>query len=578
MSEESRRSANANKGFGVTMRIEIPPELLNRRQSFRKTSHSSSQSAPAVASPQLLLPQAGEDFQQLLQNLYDAAFITDGDGQILMANPRADHAFLAAPGQLCQTNILSLIGGADEPLLQSVRDTLESNRFVLMQVHCQRTDGTSFPAEISVNPLHLGGRDRLSFFVRDVTVRMEQEEKLRAGNTAMQNASSGIAIANLQGQIEFCNPAFADFFELTDVETAAGLDLRELIRAPGRIDEILEQTARGETWDGDFELVRPTGDLFYAQASIIANLDAEGNPAGIVVSLLDITPQKRAQQKLEEFATALRIRNAQMQEELDLAGELQVALLPATFRSLPDGVPPDQALMHFRQLYCPNGRIGGDFCHIRELSPTEASILIVDVMGHGVRSALVVATIRGLLEELRPLALDPGALMTQLNKNFTTIFQRLGVDMTFATAFYAVMDAGAGCLKYANAGHPTPYLLSPDSGTVHQLVPSERRTAALGILETMQFVTTEEKLKPDDTVFLYTDGLAEAQTASGEFFMDRKMEEILADTVRQPPEVLLDRLINEARAFSGLETLEDDVCLVAMQLRRLAEADTSEKS
>lgn len=571
MSEESHRPpGTANKDFGVTMRIEIPPELLSRRQGIQGASDRRLERELPEASPQLVIPQAGEDFQQLLQNLYDAAFITDENGQILMANPRADHAFLAEPERLRQVNILSLICGADEPLLESIRETLQSNRFVLMQVHCQRTDGTSFPAEISVNPLRLGGQNRMSFFVRDVTIRTEQAEKLRAGNTAMQNASSGIAIANIWGQIEFCNPAFADFFGLTDVETAAGLDLRELIRAPGRIDEILEQTARGQTWDGDFELVRPTGELFYAQASIIANLDGEGNPAGIVVSVLDITPQKHAQQKLEEFAAALRVRNAQMQEELDLAGELQVALLPATFKSIPGGVDEKDSLMHFQHLYCPNGRIGGDFCHIRELSPSEASLLIVDVMGHGVRSALVVATIRGLLEELRPLARNPGGLLTQLNKNFTTIFQRLGVDMTFATAFYAVMDAGTGSLKYANAGHPIPYLLSPVSGTIEQLDSSERRTAALGILEGMQFVTMEIELAAQDILLLYTDGLAEAQAPSDEFFMDRRMEEVLRDNLLQPPTRLLKKLLHEARNFSELATLEDDVCLVAMQFIRPA--------
>src|SRR5690606_28652038 len=149
--------------------------------------------------------------------------------------------------------------------------------------------------------------------------------------------------------------------------------------------------------------------------------------------------------------------------------------------------------------------------------------------GHGVRSALVVATIRGLIEELRPLARDPGGLLTQLNKNFTTIFQRLGVDMTFATAFYAVMDAGTGWLKYANAGHPIPYLLSPSEGAIHQLAASEQKPAALGILGGMQFVTTEEELAPQDTLLLYTDGLAEAQSPSNEFFMDHRMEEVFRE-------------------------------------------------
>jgi phosphoserine phosphatase RsbU/P len=570
--DSSPPSETRTPSFGVTMRIVLPSELGNRPKDVPgRQGGNVTEPISRVISSRASASKSGADFQQLLQNLYDSAFITDQEGEILMANPRADSAFQAEFGQLCHTNILTLICGADESLLESIRDTLKSNRFVLMQAYCRRVDGTIFPTEISVNPLQLEGQDRMSFFMRDVTLRKEREEKLSAGNTAIQNSSSGIAIADIRGRIEFCNPAFANFFGLPDTATAAGLDLRELIRAPGRIDEILEQTARGQTWEGDFELERADDDLFHAQASIIANLDADGKPAGIVVSVLDTTSQKKAQRQLEEFAATLRLRNSQMQEEMDMAGELQVALLPAKFRVLPSGADEAGTLLHLHHLYCPNGRIGGDFCHIRELSETEASLFIVDVMGHGVRSALVVATIRGLLEELRPLARDPGALLTQLNKNFTTIFRRLGVDMTFATAFYAVMDTQTGELKYANASHPAPYLLRPHGTEIHQLKSSEGQSAALGILEDARFATSGIMLKPDDRLLLYTDGLAEAQSATGEFFMDRRMDEVIHDNAGQSPTILLEALLGEARSFSGLETLEDDVCLVAMQVIRLAE-------
>ncbi len=572
MPDESPSQGNSSSNpFGVTMRIVLPTEAADHPKSSvgtRVTAPAAPGRTPSVRAT--AVPQSGADFLQLLHNLYDAAFITDMAGDILMSNPRADHAFQVEPGQLDGVNLLTLVCGADDTLLGSIRETLQTNRFVLMQAHCIRGDGSFFPTEISMNPLRLDGRDRISFFIRDVTLRNEQEEKLRSGHSAMENASSGIAIADLDCRIEFCNPAFASFFGFPDAAAATGLDLRELICAPGRLDEILAETATGKTWEGEFELERAGDELFHAHASIVANLDADGNPAGIVVSVLDTTTQERAQQQREEFAAQLRLRNAQMQEELDLAGELQVALMPAQFQGVPGTADAERRVLEFRHVYCPSGRIGGDFFHIRELSNFEASVFIVDVMGHGVRSALVVATIRGLLEELRPLARDPGALLTQLNKNFTAIFRRMGVDMTFATALYAVMDARSGRFRYANASHPSPYVLRSAEATVESLADAQARSTALGILEDASYTNLEIDLEPGDQLVLFTDGLAEAQSPSGEFFMDGKMDALLRENVGQSSQIVLDALLGGARSFSELETMEDDVCLVAMQVMRRA--------
>ena len=63
--------------------------------------------------------------------------------------------------------------------------SLQSNRFVLIQAFCQRADGSMFPAEISVNRLPLSGKLHLSFFIRDITIRKETEERLKTGYTAV---------------------------------------------------------------------------------------------------------------------------------------------------------------------------------------------------------------------------------------------------------------------------------------------------------------------------------------------------------------------------------------------------------
>jgi len=96
-----------------------------------------------------------------------------------------------------------------------------------------------------------------------------------------------------------------------------------------------------------------------------------------------------------------------------------------------------------------------------------------DVMGHGMRSALVTAIVRGLLEELRPVAGDPGKVLTEANRAFTAVL-RQPHELIFASALYVVADTQAGCLTGANAGHPAPLLVRPHSRSVIPLDFSRR--------------------------------------------------------------------------------------------------------
>ena len=79
-------------------------------------------------------------------------------------------------------------------------------------------------------------------------------------------------------------------------------------------------------------------------------------------------------------------------------------------------------------------------------------------MGHGVRSALVTAMVRALVEELRPVALDPGQLLTRINSDLRAILQQTGTPL-FTTAFYMAADLEKREILFANAGHPKPFLI-----------------------------------------------------------------------------------------------------------------------
>jgi PAS domain S-box-containing protein len=197
----------------ATMRIDITPAMLEQLQQapapggVRLSNRAGGLNVPPrPGGPGVIRipatparPLGGEDFQVLLQSIYDAVFITDPQGMIVGANVRAEQFFASTRADLCKKNVFDWLYGAERSLLNTILGSLENNRFVLIQALCRRSDETMFPAEISVSRLPLGGKTHLSFFVRDITLRKEAEERLKTGYNALQNSGSGIAVADVEG-------------------------------------------------------------------------------------------------------------------------------------------------------------------------------------------------------------------------------------------------------------------------------------------------------------------------------------------------------------------------------------------
>jgi PAS domain S-box-containing protein len=131
--------------------------------------------------------RAGQQaYTKLLDSIYDAVFITDAKGRVIDMNPRALGFFRLAPETPCGFSVLDRISGADEGLLRQIMQNLQDHRFTLLEALCVRSDRTTFPAEIVVNRVDIGGQGQLSFFIRDISVRKEALDKLEAANERLR--------------------------------------------------------------------------------------------------------------------------------------------------------------------------------------------------------------------------------------------------------------------------------------------------------------------------------------------------------------------------------------------------------
>jgi PAS domain S-box-containing protein len=188
--------------FSSTMRINIPPDLLSGgAQEIKSETTRIHKPRPTGKSPRADAKSAPSLYQQLLQSIYDGCLIADLDGMIVDANDRVLEFLQQELPDVCGLNVAHLISGADQTLIPSIRDALQSDRFVLLHAHVARRDTSLFPAEISVNILE-AKEPRLCFFVRDITERKRAEAEREKLITELQKAIS--EVKTLSGLLPIC--------------------------------------------------------------------------------------------------------------------------------------------------------------------------------------------------------------------------------------------------------------------------------------------------------------------------------------------------------------------------------------
>jgi manganese transport protein len=237
-----------------------------------------------------------------------------------------------------------------------------------------------------------------------------------------------------------------------------------------------------------------------------------------------------------------------LHEDLRAAALLQQHLL---HRPLPE-LPELEAAVELRFAR----GVGGDFYDLRRVS-RHLSLCIADVSGKGTKAALISAALRGLLDETAERLMDPAEFLRHLNARFYSTLP----DEMFITMFYGHLDLTSGELRYASAGHDPP-LLTRQEG-VDSLMPTG---AALSLMPELTATTRCTRLRPGETLFLYTDGLTNARHPLGGRLGEEQIAGWLRERAALPPAELLAQLLD--LAFPKVRApLEDDVVVIA--LRRL---------
>ncbi len=276
--------------------------------------------------------------------------------------------------------------------------------------------------------------------------------------------------------------------------------------------------------------------------------------------------RKRTADQLASYAEELRARNTQMEADFNMAREIQQVFLPQQYPTFPRAATPEKSVLQFHHRYLPAAAVGGDFFNVFPLDDMTAGAFICDVMGHGMRAALVTAILRGLVEQLIPVTRDAGKVLAEMNHSLHTILRRTDQPM-MSTAFYLVLNGATGEMQFASAGHPSPLRIRRNTQTVESFKDIDQRHGpALGLFAESNYPTCTAAMRRGDLVLLFTDGLYEANRVDGEEYGQERLLKRIRERAGLPVGHLLDEILRDVQSFTGAAEFQDDVCLLGVEM------------
>lgn len=250
----------------------------------------------------------------------------------------------------------------------------------------------------------------------------------------------------------------------------------------------------------------------------------------------------------------LNREKATREAELNIARDIQNGFLePVSFRNENASI-----------LACmkPAKDVGGDLYDYRVLSDGSILVIIADVSGKGISAALFMTNAITMLRQYAETGLSPGKMMVEYNNHLVNH----NPNMMFITTFIGIYHPDTGDFIYSNAGHNPPYLLSDSLIEIESAC-----EAAAGIFEEEKYTERCLKLKPGDTLFLYTDGVTEAKSSDDSLYGDDKLREILSEHLQRPGEEVLDAVLGSVREFTRNAEQSDDITILTMTVPDVTE-------
>ena len=316
-------------------------------------------------------------------------------------------------------------------------------------------------------------------------------------------------------------PAPALVMKKTVQEVAAGMEDSTAVREIALAMLAGERGSRQVLYKGEKEYVfyAPIDRANWSMAIVIPHKEIYGDVmrVGLLVILLQVLGlllmsyilynAVKNQLRFKEVSD----KKSRIDSELRVARDIQMSMIPTSFLAAPGRTDVDMSGM-----IVPAKEVGGDLYDFYDRDG-KLFFCIGDVSGKGVPAALVMSVTRSLFRSVSTHDKNPQRIVTEMNESLADMNNN---DM-FVTCFLGVLDLSTGHLKYCNAGHNAPVRIGPGTAAFLDVVPN----LALGVVSGTQYKEQETDLSSGEGLFLYTDGLTEAENADHALFGEKRLLE-----------------------------------------------------
>lgn len=352
-------------------------------------------------------------------------------------------------------------------------------------------------------------------------MEIAKPEWLEQMEAILETLNEGILISDDCDHVLFVNSVFEEMTGMSRADIV-GRDAGKLYYSPEDfvvLEELRRKTRQTGRSRHEFYLPTKGGGRLPIVASVRTIEDPEGRLFAIA-AFTDISEQKAAEQGLRTANTQLEKRQKEIEEDLVLAARVQQSLAP---KSMIWGG------MRVETFYHPVRTIGGDFGLVSPLDEDHLNVLVGDVSGHGISSALIANRIYSETISQLNNGAPLGDMLRQLNH---FVIQNIGSSLFFFTLSVARLDRSGRRMVFAGAGHPPAMIVQP--GDEPRLL--ESRSTVLGVLpEAVDAeATLEVQLEAGDRIVLYTDGITDVFDSQGKMLGVAGVQRFVRETAMLP--------------------------------------------
>lgn len=381
---------------------------------------------------------------------------------------------------------------------------------------------------------------------------------------AIESVPQWFALFDVDDRLVICNRKYREVMSGTGPEVQAGDPFESIVRRTAERGDIPAAIGKVEPWMHwrlDVHQNPVTPYIQYRSSGEWLQInERKTHDGGIVFIATDITALKHAEQAAEDanarLADSLAVveaAKARMQEELNVGRDIQRSMLPRVFPAF-----PDRKELELYAVLEPALEVGGDLYDFFLVDEHRLCFVIGDVSGNGVPAALFMAMTKTMVKTLAASDPSPASIVTHVN-------DALSADndsCMFVTLYLGILNLRDGTLLTTNAGHNPP-LLKRQDGQFEWLTAKDG--PLVGAIQGIAFKETTIQLGPGDELFLYTDGVTEADNRRRELFGNDRLKTVLAKSQAVSVVDRLGEVMQAVRTFAGEVPQADDITMLGLR-------------